>query len=158
MSIGLKIKQKKFRNEYHKATANLFYTASCIALNTNKYLKEFGITLPQYNILRILRGQFPKSVIVNLIIERMLDKSSNVSRILDKLGLKALINRKTSKTDRRIVEVIISKKGLDLLQKIDQFESDLYFGLKNLDESEIKEFNRLLDKVRELNPENQQLP
>lgn len=153
MSIGVKIKQKKFRNEYLKATANLFYTSSYMALKTNNYLKTFGLTMPQYNILRILRGQFPNPAPVNLVIDRMLDKASNASRIIDKLETKSLVKRQNGIDDRRVVNVIISRKGMKLLEEIDAVESDMYFGLINLVESEIIEFNRLLDKIHQNNSE-----
>jgi len=113
-----------------------------------KLLKPFGLTTAQYNVLRILRGQYPKPATVNLIIERMLDKTSNASRIVDKLVLKKLTERKICNKDRRRVDVIITKKGLALLEDIDKPEDEWYSRIKILNKSEAMNLNFLLDKIR----------
>jgi DNA-binding MarR family transcriptional regulator len=111
-------------------------------------LKKFGITPPQFNILRILRGQYPKATTVNDLIDRMIDKASNASRIVEKLRAKALVERKTSELDRRAVDVAITAKGLDLLKQVDLVEQEFYFGLGTLSSEEVKHLNELLDKGR----------
>lgn len=111
-------------------------------------LKKFGLTIPQYNILRILRGQHPHSTTVNDLIVRMLDKSSNASRIVDKLKLKKLVNRTVDEKDRRSVRVSITRAGLQLLLQIDELEPAFYFGKDCLSEKEAELLNEMLDRGR----------
>ena len=110
--------------------------------------KQFGVTLPQYNVLRILRGQFPKPATVNLLIERMLDKTSNASRIVDKLEAKELVTRTQCPTDRRTVDILITEKGLTLLKQIDELNLGKLMGEENLTPEEAEQLSALLDKVR----------
>jgi len=117
-------------------------------LLNSKNLKTFGLTLPQFNILRILRGQYPKPATVNLLIERMLDKSSNASRIVDKLLRKNLVVRKTCKKDRRSVDVLITEKGLELLKQTDNKNEEWKQNYKTLNLKEAKKLYYLLDKLR----------
>lgn len=119
MRIEEEIKQKKFASEHQKLFINLMFTAGWIRAQHLKVLKPFGISPEQYNILRILRGQKGKPASVQIITERMLDKSSNVSRLVEKLRLKDLIDRKLCPEDRRQVEISITTKGLELLIKLD---------------------------------------
>jgi DNA-binding MarR family transcriptional regulator len=100
-------------------------------------------------VLRILRGQHPKPATVNLLMERMLDKTSNVSRIMDKLEVKGLATRKQCSNDRRSVDILITDAGLELLKKMDVAMEKQQIGLQNLTEEETKELNRLLDKIRD---------
>ena len=101
MAIEQDIRQNRFKSEYQKATINILYTASCIRHGAQKVLADYGLTLPQFNILRILRGQYPRAIMVNQLIERMIDRSSNASRIVDKLVAKKLVNRTVCPADRR---------------------------------------------------------
>jgi DNA-binding MarR family transcriptional regulator len=110
--------------------------------------KSYGLTLPQFNILRILRGQHPKPATVNLLIERMLDKTSNASRIVDKLVAKGLVSRTQCEYDRRTVDVLITPTGLDLLAQIDRENKSMHSGINNLTDAEAKTLNQLLDKIR----------
>jgi DNA-binding MarR family transcriptional regulator len=142
------IKQKKFTNPYHKLIVNILYTGSWMSLLNKGHLKRFGISLPQYNVLRILRGQHPSAASVNLIIERMLDKASNVSRILDKLIAKELVVKKTSENDKRGVDVKITKKGLNLLVATDKQRDKFETNFKTLSKTEAEQLNVLLDKLR----------
>ncbi|MCX6161585.1 MAG: MarR family transcriptional regulator [Ignavibacteriae bacterium] len=142
------IKQKSFSNPYHKLIVNILYTGSWMNLLNAKHLKNFGITLPQYNVLRILRGQHNVPASVNLISERMLDKASNVSRILDKLIVKEHVVKKTRSDDRRGVDVKITKKGLKLLAEIDRHKEELEGSFKTLSKAEAGHLNELLDKLR----------
>jgi DNA-binding MarR family transcriptional regulator len=146
MELEEEIKQKKFRDEFHKASLNVVYSANWLQNRQAQFFRQFELTAPQFNILRILRGQYPKPATVNLLIERMLDKTSNASRIVDKLESKALVTRRQCEHDRRTVDVLITQKGLDLLRKID--EADFPFGVANLTETEARELNRLLNKIR----------
>jgi DNA-binding MarR family transcriptional regulator len=148
MRIEEAIKQKSFKNEFHKVGVNILYTASWIDLNNSKLLKEFGLSGAQYNVLRILRGSFPKPVTVNDIIDRMLDKSSNASRIVEKLRIKGLAERVVCKEDRRAVNVMINEAGLELLNQIDKHEEKLSTGIGKITAEEAAVLNNLLDKIR----------
>ena len=149
MGIAEAIKQEKFSSEYSKAIINIMYTNSWLHQQHAGLFKEYGLTTPQFNILRILRGQHPDPATVNLLIDRMLDKSSNASRIVDRLEQKGLVTRKQCKDDRRAVDVFISEEGLELLAELDgklkSFENDL----RNISEEEAQKLNVLLDKLRE---------
>ena len=122
MDIGTEIKQSKFKTEYQKLGINLAFTASWLETFVARNLKAHKLTGPQYNVLRILRGQGKNPASINLLTERMIDKSSNASRLVDKLVAKDLVNRRECPTDRRQVDVVITKKGLDLLAKLDTEE------------------------------------
>ena len=149
MSIEQEVQQVKFKSEYQKASINLMYTVSCITHHHLQVLKKFGLTTPQFNILRILRGQHPKATTVNDLINRMIDKASNASRIVEKLRAKKLVERSVSTNDRRAVDVKITDAGLELLSKIDHIEDEFFFGTSSLTVDEAKMLNYLLDKGRE---------
>lgn len=149
MDIGKEIKQKIFKNEWTKALINLKYTGLCVDSVTCQCLKPFNLTQPQYNVLRILRGQRPETATVNLITERMLDKSSNVSRIIDKLVAKELVDRCQCCNDRRSVDIVINKEGLKLLKKIDPQMDDAWIDFQDrITNEEAIELDRLLTKLR----------
>ncbi|HEX8425072.1 MarR family winged helix-turn-helix transcriptional regulator [Hymenobacter sp.] len=148
MKIEDAIKQPVFRDVHQKALINLVYTTGWVQQRNANQFKDFGITLPQFNILRILRGQHPKPATVNLLIERMLDKTSNASRIVDKLELKKLVTRTVCPSNRRAVDICITEAGLDLLSKIDKV-IDLNPVLSNLTEAEATLLSDLLDKIRD---------
>lgn len=147
-SISEAIRQKKFSSEYHKLAVNILYTSGWIYTLNAENLKKFGITPEQFNILRILRGQHPKPATVSLLTERMLDKKSNASRLVDKLVIKKMADRKTCPEDRRAVDVVITKKGLQLLETIDQQIPVWEKALTSLTKSEASLLNKLLDKLR----------
>ncbi|WP_162427450.1 MarR family winged helix-turn-helix transcriptional regulator [Pontibacter pudoricolor] len=150
MRIEDEIKQTAFKNEYHKAYINLLYTSNFLQQEHGSLLKPFGITSPQFNVLRILRGQYPKPATVSLLIERMLDKTSNASRIVDKLEAKELVTRKQCPNDRRTVDVLITENGLALLKQLDALDEDNKSGgIYNLTEDDTRELNRILDKIRD---------
>ena len=142
------IKQTKFQSELSKSMINLIYTHNFYSQKQINFFRPHGLTIPQYNILRILRGQFPKSSTVNLLIDRMLDKSSNASRIVDKLEGKGLVERRQCAEDRRAVDVIISQLGLKLLEKIDNEMAAWETQINKLTEDECRILNQLLDKMR----------
>jgi DNA-binding MarR family transcriptional regulator len=148
MEIGKEIKQSKFKNEHQKMLINILFTSNWLAAKHACNLKPFGISSQQFNLLRILRGQHPKPATVNLLIDRMLDKNSNASRLVEKLRIKKLVDRATCPEDRRAVNVIITQKGLDLLAEIDKEETSFLRELKNLSEKEAEQVNVLLDKLR----------
>lgn len=148
MGLEEDIQQKKFRSEYQKGVINIIYTANWLISVHSAHLKKYGLTPEQFNILRILRGQFPRPATVNLLIERMLNKMSNASRLVDKLLVKKLVERKTCREDRRAVDVIITKKGLSLLALLDRQEKEWMKKISVLSETEAKILNKLLDKIR----------
>jgi DNA-binding MarR family transcriptional regulator len=147
MKIEDEIIQPKFRNPHQKAIINLIFTANWLTSKQQDFLKPFGITGQQFNILRILRGQQSKSISATAIKARMLDKNSDVSRLLDRLEAKGLIEKKTSPSDRRATDVLISQKGLDILDAIDkkQLEAD---AILSLTDEEATQLSNLLDKSR----------
>lgn len=137
----------KFASEYHKGTVNLVYTYNWVLERLKTLVDDTDITLQQFNILRILRGS--KAPLSTLQIrERMLDKMSDTSRLVDRLVLKGLAAKKTSKADKRLVDVTITKKGLNLLAKLDEKSEILEATLRGLSEKECKQLNKLLDKIR----------
>lgn len=147
MKIEDEIKSK-FRNDYQKGVVNLTFTANLLEYHFLQFLKDFNITSQQFNILRILRG-FKGPASITILKDRMLDKNSDVSRIVDKLFEKELIYRKECPNDRRQKEIEISEIGLELLAKIDVEEQKADSLLKNLTLEEVQELNRLLDKIRD---------
>ena len=134
-----------FPSEHVKALINIKYTASYLDQVGATMLKPYGISEPQYNILRILRGA-EKAITVNQVKERMVQKSPNTTRLMDKLCEKSLIQRSRCENDRRVVYVQILDEGKKLLENIrfDGFEP----YLKQLSESEAIQLNALLDKIR----------
>jgi DNA-binding MarR family transcriptional regulator len=142
------IKQKEFSNPYHKAVVNLLYTHSYVVGYQNALLKPYELSPEQYNVLRILRGQNGNPTTVSSIQERMLNKMSNASRLVEKLKAKELVIREECPTDRRQVDVLISKKGLELLQELEIQIEQSYKEYIQLDESEVRTLNELLDKLR----------
>jgi len=140
----------RFRNENHKGVINLGYTAKKLAYAFNQSLKSYGLAEQQYNVLRILRGfrsEAPLSI--GFIKERMLDENSDVSRIVDRLVEKGFVTRVENPKDRRQKSVNITEAGLQMLDKMLSCELEIDTLLNNLEESEVVELNRLLDKIRE---------
>ncbi|MGN6246945.1 MAG: MarR family winged helix-turn-helix transcriptional regulator [Ginsengibacter sp.] len=137
-----------FRNPYHKATVNLIYSGRWIINLHNELFGEFNLSLQQYNVLRILKGQYPNALTVKLIQLRMLDKASDASRIVEGLRKRGLVKRELNATDRRRVDVVITKKGLQLLMEIESRSKEMDNFLSNLDPKEIQTLNVLLDKMR----------
>lgn len=149
MAIEKEIKQKKFKSDYQKAVISITYTANFLGLQFMNILKPYGITPEQFNVLRILRGQFPSPSTVNLIIDRMLNKSSNASRLVEKLRLKALVERVECPEDRRAVNILITKKGLELLERLDKEEEQWVDTLKSkISKKEAEMLIEILNKIR----------
>jgi DNA-binding MarR family transcriptional regulator len=135
----------KFENNRVKAMLNIIYTANWITSCQNEFFKDYGISPQQYNILRILRGA-GEALNVQTIKNRMLERSPNATRLMDKLCAKNYIERLASDHDRRVVKIVITKEGIDLLEAIPKnFNKGL---LKNLNEEEAEQLSNLLDKMR----------
>ncbi|HEX5172184.1 MAG TPA: MarR family transcriptional regulator [Cyclobacteriaceae bacterium] len=147
MRIEEEIKQSKFQNSNQKAVVNLIYTAHWLEGEHQKLLSGFGITGQQFNILRILKGQHPNSISATEIKERMLDRNSDVSRLLSRLEKKNLIQRKSCESDKRATDIFISNEGVELLRQIAHEQNRLDHVLK-LDEEDAQELSNLLDKAR----------
>ncbi len=148
MKIEEEIVQQKFESGYHKTAVNIFYTSNWLANLHTDVFKPYNLTLPQFNILRILRGQHPGVVNLKLIKERMLDKMSDVSRLIERLREKGLVDRKTCESDRRHMDVCITQQGLDLLKGLDEDLKEINKKLSILNEAEVETLNKLLDKLR----------
>lgn len=148
MGIEKEINQYQFRNDFQRAEVNIIFTCNWINERIKQIIDESDITQQQYNILRILRGS-KKPLSTLQIRDRMLDKMSDTSRIVDRLIKKELVKKTICATDKRLVDINISEKGLDLLQKLDVRNSDLDNLLQNLTQEEAIQLSGLLDKIRE---------
>jgi len=147
MSLEDEIHQRKFRNEHQKAAINLIYTSNWLNERMKFFFDNYEVTAQQFNILRILRGaNEPLSTMQ--IRERMLDKMSDTSRIVDRLVKKGMVQKNIRKTDRRLVDVVISEKGKRLLTELDAKHVEMDAILHRLDETDLKQINHLLDKMR----------
>jgi len=148
MEIGKVINSNKFDNNHHKSIVNLIYTYGWITNLLRQHISKYDITLQQYNVLRILRGHQPNPATINLIKERMLDKMSDASRIVERLVHKGLVDRKLNLNDRRALDILINEKGLDILSKLDEeliFDEILNNDFNKIDAGNLSD---LLDKMR----------
>lgn len=148
MKIEEEIKQSKFRNVHHKLVINLLYTAAWLEDQNKNFFKEFGITNQQFNILRILRGQHPDKISGAEIKSRMIDKNSDVSRLLDRLIAKNLVIKSQCPNDKRAADVVITDQGLKILKKIDGKMDQTDVSILNLTNEEATQLSDLLDKSR----------
>lgn len=149
MAIEQEIQQRSFENEWHKLRVNLLFSASWFRGRMKAFLAPFGITQQQFNILRILRGQYPEAISTLQLRERMVDKMSDASRLVDRLQKKGLVLKRPCEHDKRLVDVVISEKGLALLSTLDTELHKLdRIGQGNLTEAEGRQLNALLDKMR----------
>ena len=147
MELEKEINQKKFRSESHKLMVNIIYTFNWLNGQQADFLKPYKITYQQFNVLRILRGQQMQPASIKLIRERMLDKMSDASRIVEKLRMKNLVERHICEHDRRSCQVFITQKGMDLLTEIDKNEAQQTDSMIALSENEKQQLNLLLDKL-----------
>ena len=148
MKIEEEIRQSPFKDGYTKAFVNLLFTQSYLVTRQSKIFKPHYLSPEQYNVLRILRGQFPNPTTVSSIQERMLNKMSNASRLVEKLKQKGMVKRSACPKDRRQVDIVITKKGLALLELIDAEIKNFNIDIIHLDEKEVEQLNILLDKLR----------
>jgi len=149
MKIEEAIQQKTFRSQQQKLAINLLYTTNWLQYQYNQFFKDVDLTTQQFNVLRILRGQHPNYCTLKTIKERMLDRMSDASRIVDKLVTKGLVIRHECPNDRRSVNLLISEKGLILLKSLDVIDEQMKQIFSTLSEKEVEELNRLLDKLRD---------
>jgi DNA-binding MarR family transcriptional regulator len=149
MGIEKDIHQENFRNNHHRAYVNLFFTYGWLMERVKKIVGTADITPQQYNILRILRGSHPTPLSTLQIRDRMLDKMSDTSRIVDRLVAKNVVDKKTNSADKRLVDVTITGAGLELLTRLDEKNMELDSILENLSTEETLLLSNLLDKIRE---------
>jgi DNA-binding MarR family transcriptional regulator len=148
MELEKEIVSDKFVNSYHKSVVNILYTYNWLTDRLKSKLNKHHITLQQFNLLRILRGQYPRPATINLLRERMLDKMSDASRIVKRLIEKGMVTRCANSRDRRAVDILISQKGIDLLQELDAEMTGSDILQANITEEEALQLNLLLDKLR----------
>ena len=149
MKLEQAIQSTKFKSEVQKAVLNTLYTAWWLKTVMSKELKEFGLTHEQYNVLRILKGKYPEQMCVRDVACRMIEKSSNVPRIIDRLELKKLVKRATSLIDKRETVITLTQSGIAILEAstriLDKSMDDNRF-MMNCEEAE--KLNALLEKLR----------
>ena len=147
MKIEDEIKQPKFKDPFQKAVINLIFTANWLQTKHQDVFKAEGITIQQFNILRILKGQYPKSISATEIKSRMLDKNSDVSRLLDRMVAKKLVVKQVCPNDKRAADVSITEDGLEILTTLEKRQAELD-GVLHLSEEDAKTLSDLLDKSR----------
>jgi len=148
MSLEKDVKQEKFSNEYEKAAINILFTGSWLYNLNASRLKKYDITPEQFNVLRILRGSNPKPMMLADITSRMIDRSSNATRLVEKLRQKGFVEREICEDNRRQVDISITSKGMSLLAKIDKQIDKWNEILGTVTKAEAQELNRILDKLR----------
>ena len=149
VKLEIAIQSTKFKNEVHKAGLNILYTAWWLKTITVKELKEFGLTHEQYNVLRILKGKYPDQMCVRDLAGRMIEKSSNVPRIIDRLELKKLVKRSNSAIDKRETVITLTQAGISILESCNKKVNELMDSLVPINNQEAATLNTLLEKVRE---------
>lgn len=148
MDIQTAIQQKKpFKNVYHKATVNLIYTHNWVKNKVKHHIKPFGITMQQFNVLRILKGA-GQPITTSIIRERLLDKMADASRMVERLHQKELVIKRVCPNDKRLVDIALSEKGEQILEKIELVKDKIDGALGHLTEEEATQLNFLLDKIR----------
>ncbi|MCH7408266.1 MarR family transcriptional regulator [Belliella sp. DSM 111904] len=148
MRIEDEIKQKAFKDPYNKVVVNLLYTHSYFVTKQSALFKPYGLSPEQYNVMRILRGQQGKPITVSSIQDRMLNKMSNASRLVEKLKQKGYVVREECPSDRRQVDIVITASGLDILNQLEESVYAFNKSVVNLTEEETIQLNELLDKFR----------
>ena len=142
------IQSDKFKNSVHKASLNILYTAWWLKTITCKELKEFGLTHEQFNVLRILRGKYPEQMCVKDIASRMIEKNSNVPRIIDRLETKKLVKRTQGEADGRQTVISLTQAGNAILDSTNTKINKLMDETMCLNNQEASPLNNLLEKVR----------
>ena len=148
MKIEEEIKQPNFKDEFEKADINIMYTANWMNSKFYCVIKPFDISTQQFNILRILRGQNGKPVSLKLLTERMMDKMSNTSRLVEKMLSKDLLKRKVCPENRRQIEINLTEEGLNVCNELSKEIEIFRNNDLKITEKEAVELNRILDKIR----------
>jgi DNA-binding MarR family transcriptional regulator len=148
MELEKEIQQTYFKSEFHKLTVNILHTAGWLTYSDSRLCREFGLTIQQYNLLKILKTQHPVPATVNSLTQQMPDKTSNASRIVERLYAKGLVSRSVNERDRRSVDVAITGKALGILEQLELAIDQSREALHTLNSQEVRVLNRLLDKLR----------
>lgn len=144
------IRQIRFSSEHLRTVLNISHTHGQLLGYSNTRLKPFAISVQQFNILRILRGQQGKAISVREISVRMLDKMSNTSRLIEKLRIKGLLERRECPKDRRKAEIELTDKGLALINEASVILDEALIGrIQILDQEEVRTLNKILDKLNQ---------
>ncbi|MCH7535719.1 MAG: MarR family transcriptional regulator [Bacteroidetes bacterium] len=148
MRIEDEIKQNKFRDTHQKAFLNLLFTSKFIETKGKNAMKTFGVTMQQYNVLRILKGKHPALRSAEEIKEVMIDKSPDLTRLVDKLIEKKFVTREVCKENRRKLDIGITRLGLAQIAKLEPTLTAFHNDLKKITNKEAEELSRILDKMR----------
>lgn len=148
MELQKELKNAKFESVFQQALVNIFFTYHWSNQKVKHLIEPYAITQQQFNVLRILRGQYPNPCTNKLLKSRILDKMCDISRIVDRLVQKGFVNKEVSRTDMRALDVVISEKGLKLLKKLDSEVDFSTIVNSNLTEEDAVQLNLLLDKFR----------
>jgi DNA-binding MarR family transcriptional regulator len=148
MRIEDQIKQSQFEDAYHKMVVNVMFTARFIELKFERIFKKHGLTSQQYNVLRILRGQYPKPICAGDVLSRMLDQSSNITRLMEKLLQKGLVERKINEFNRRMHDISITPNGLAVLEKIAPDFNEVMIDYRKIAPEQAEIVSDLLDQFR----------
>jgi DNA-binding MarR family transcriptional regulator len=148
MKLEEEIKQPHFKTPYHRMAVNIMFTGSWIYNELSGQLRQYDLSLPQHNVLSILKGQYPNPCTLGLIQERMLDRESNATRLVDKLLQKGLVNRCQCPENRRKVDIVITPAGLALLEKTAALIENIQYRYETLTPEEAILLDTLLDKLR----------
>jgi DNA-binding MarR family transcriptional regulator len=148
MRIEDEIQQKDFKDDHHRLVVNLMFTNNWLNQQFIPFFRQLGLTLQQHNVLSIIRGQHPKPVCFGEIQERMVDRNSNVTRLIDKLIEKGYVTRDICQANRRMIEVRLTPKGKEKLQQIDEQMPSFFERFHNLTQEEAVLASKLLDKLR----------
>lgn len=150
MKLEEALKTDRFKNESHKATLNILYTAYWFKTHLNSVMKTYGITAEQFNVMRILKGKHPEAMCVKDIGSRMLENNSNVPRIIDRLLLKKLVKRTTSKLDKRETLISLTNSGKEQLTQISEAVEMKTSDIIGLENEEAIQLNLLIERLRKI--------
>ncbi len=150
MGIEEEIQQRSFKSEYHKLNINILFTSAWLNQLTTQYLKPYNISWQQFNILRILRGRHPEPATIKILAERMIDKMSNASRLVEKLRQKGYVKRNECPNDRRRVDIVITDLGMRTVAKAsEELEAAMLEQMSSITETEAALVNGILDRIRD---------
>lgn len=150
MKLEEEIQQRVFKTEYHKLNINILFTSAWLNQLTALYLKPYNISWQQFNILRILKGRHPEPATIKVLAERMIDKMSNASRLVEKLRQKGYVKRSECKHDRRRVDIVLTDLGIEVVEQAsEQLEAAMVERMSSISEEEAAITNNILDKLRD---------
>jgi len=149
MTLEQALQTQGFKSQKQKAMLNVMYTAYIDKSHVSSALKDYGLTPEQYNVLRILKGKYPDQMCVRDIAGRMIERSSNVPRIIDRLEIKKLVKRSTSALDKRETVITLTQPGLNMLEAVKGKLENVEHNNCSLSSEELVQLNDLLDRFRD---------